>query len=332
MPVHNALPHLDDAIESILGQSFGDFELVILDDASTDGSSERLRYWAERDPRIRLLRADKNLGPVQSSNLVARAARAPLVARMDADDLSCPERLAEQVQLLMEYPDVGVVGCLSDMIDVSGRKLRGTDKWRLVRRSAFLPFAHGAIMYRREVFEKLTGYRDECQYWEDQDLIWRAAELTKIAVIPRTLFRHRQWTSTRFVCDPGHLEQAIDTVYQAADRLEDGKDWTELPARKSGRIDPRAFVSVGSVQLWAGARPRLFRRFLRQGELSWDMRTLTALVWTAWASANPMSLRGFLRLLLKVRNLAAISIDTSAPVAWRPLEPSKSLGKVRVKL
>ena len=331
MPVHNALPHLDAAIESILNQSFTDFEFVILDDASTDGSSERLQYWAARDPRIRLLHAERNLGPVQSSNVVAWAARAKLVARMDADDLSCRERLAEEVQLLHEYPDVGIVGCLSDMIDVSGRKIRDTDKWRLVRRSAFLPFAHGAIMYRREIFEMLAGYRDPCKYWEDQDLVWRAAKLTKVAVIPRTLFRHRQWTSTRFVCDPGELEQAIDRVYQAADRLGEGKDFVQIPdqpRRNSHKVDPRVFVSVGSVHLWAGAHPRLFRRFLRQGDLRWTVRTFTALAWTAWASASPASLRMFLRLLLKARNAAAASrIDGAKPMQWQPLKASQAIGR-----
>jgi hypothetical protein len=254
---------------------------------------------------------------------------------MDADDISCPERLAEQVQLLNDYPDVGVVGCLSDMIDISGRKVRDTDKWRLVRRSAFLPFAHGAIMYRREIFERLTGYRDECEYWEDQDLVWRAANFTKIAVIPRTLFRHRQWTSTRFVCDPGQLEQAVHKVYQAADRLKDGEDHLPIAGRLAGdsdRIDPRAYVSVGSVHLWAGAHPHLFRRFLRQGKLGWNVGTLKALVWTAWASANPASLRGFLRLMLRSRNLAAAStLKTAAPVTWRPLEPSRPLERTGPK-
>src|SRR3954447_9691746 len=88
MPVRNALPYLDAAVESILGQTFRDFEFVILDDASTDGSTERLRHWASRDARIRLLEESRNLGPVLSSERVARAARAPVVARMDADDIS----------------------------------------------------------------------------------------------------------------------------------------------------------------------------------------------------------------------------------------------------
>jgi glycosyltransferase involved in cell wall biosynthesis len=74
MPVHNALPYLDAAVESILGQSFGDFEFIILDDASTDGSTQRLRQWASRDARIRLLEEKRNLGPARSSDRVARAA------------------------------------------------------------------------------------------------------------------------------------------------------------------------------------------------------------------------------------------------------------------
>src|SRR5437868_4189969 len=87
MPVHNALPYLDAAVQSILDQSFDDFEFVILDDASTDGSSERLRHWASTDKRIRLIEEKQNLGPAGSSERVARAASATIVARMDADDI-----------------------------------------------------------------------------------------------------------------------------------------------------------------------------------------------------------------------------------------------------
>lgn len=169
MPVHNALPHLDEAVESILGQTFGAFEFVILDDASTDRSTDRLRHWASQDPRIRLLRAEANLGPVGSSNMVARAARTPFFARMDADDVSYPDRLAEEIELLSEHADVGVVASLCDMIDRAGRRIRKAEGWRLSRRSVFVPFAHGAMMYRREIFDQVGGYREQCEYWEDQN-------------------------------------------------------------------------------------------------------------------------------------------------------------------
>src|SRR4051812_38525105 len=120
MPVYNALPHLDAAVRSILDQTFTDFEFVIYDDASTDGSAERLRDWAARDRRIRLIEGKHNLGPAGSSALVVEHAAAPLVARMDADDLCSPDRLARQLDLIRDRPEVGVVGSLFEVIDDGG--------------------------------------------------------------------------------------------------------------------------------------------------------------------------------------------------------------------
>ncbi len=170
MPVHNALPHLDAAVRSILDQTHADFEFVIFDDASTDGSAARLRKWAARDSRIRLLEGQENLGPVGSSSLVVEQAKAPLIARMDADDVCDPDRLRRQVQVLSENSDAGVVASLFGVIDERGRALRGPEVWRLARKSPFVPFAHGSIMFRRSIFDQVGGYRAQCEYWEDQDL------------------------------------------------------------------------------------------------------------------------------------------------------------------
>src|SRR6266498_1262940 len=93
MPVLNALPFLDESIRSILAQSFGDFEFVILDDASNDGSREVLHEWSQRDRRISFYESRHHLGLSGSSNFVVSKARAPVVARMDADDISHPDRL-----------------------------------------------------------------------------------------------------------------------------------------------------------------------------------------------------------------------------------------------
>src|SRR5580765_5837708 len=110
MPVYNALPFLDDSIGSILVQTFSDFEFVILDDASTDDSSKRLRDWAARDQRIRLHQSDKQLGLSGSSNAVVAHARAPIVARMDADDVAHPDRLKRQWEIIRHQPEVVAVG------------------------------------------------------------------------------------------------------------------------------------------------------------------------------------------------------------------------------
>lgn len=325
MPVHNALPHLDAAVESILGQSFADFEFVILDDASTDASRERLRYWAQRDSRIRLLEVDQNLGTVHASNMVANAARAPFVARMDADDISHADRLRQLFEVISADPDIGLVASLCDVIDGSGRKVRDSEIWRLTRKSPFLPFAHGAMMYRRELVERAGGYHEGCEYWEDQDLALRVAEIAKIAIIPRPLFRVRQWASTRVTCDQEELERAIQRILQITDGVKQGESYSrvfEAPPHFPSKLDPRVFIAVGSVQLWGGNTPHLFRRLLRRANLGWNFGSIAALVWTAWASIQPSSLRWFLKFLLLLRNhYASGRLQTDKPVFWRPLEP-----------
>ena len=321
MPVHNALPYLDAAVESILSQTLGDFEFVILDDASTDGSTERLRQWASRDPRIRLLEEEQNLGPALSSERVARAALAPFVARMDADDISYPDRLRDELAVFERHPEAGVVACLCDFIDVKGRKLRGSEKWRLARRSPFVPFAHGAMMYRRTVFDKAGGYRRECEYWEDQDLVTRMSVVAPVMVIPHALYRVRlSSTSTRAASDTATLEHAVDIMYRSTERLGKHQDYADLlrsGAKGAGKVDPRVFISLGSQLLWARGKPRFFKRLLRRGDLRANFHTLGALVWTAWASIEPRTLRLFLRSLLLARNLhASLVMRINGPVRW----------------
>ena len=323
MPVFNALPHLDKAVESILSQTLNDFEFVILDDGSTDGSRERLREWTKRDSRIRLVEAERNLGPAISSDRVAREARAPIVARMDADDISYPTRLEEQVKVLDDHPDVGVVGGLSDIIDGNGRKIRNPEPWRLIRRSVFPPFGNGPLTYRRPIFDRVGGYRSECEFWEDHDLILRMAAVTKIMVVPHAIYQVRQsTTSTRIVSEQERLERGVDLMYRSCALLQHNGNYDAL--LKSGRppgskLDPRVFISLGSVVLWAGGKPRLFQRLVRRGELAFDFRSLTALVWTFWASLSPSTLRSFMRLLLLGRNqFAEGRVDPDQPVEWQP--------------
>jgi len=322
MPVHNALPHLDEAIQSILGQTFRDFEFIILDDASTDGSWERLQEWAARDSRIRLLHADQNLGPVGSSNMVAGAAKANLVARMDADDVSAPDRLAEQIRVFGENPDIGVVGSLAEMIDASGRVLRRPEAWRISRQSAFVPFAHGVMMYRRSLYERVGAYREECAYWEDQDLIVRMAAFARVMVIPRSLYKIRAWArSTRVASESERIERSLGKMYAVTDQLRRKGRYELLKSDTTvQRIDPRVFMAMGSVRLWAGERPRLFLRLLRRGHLSLNFKTLSAVVWVGWASISPASLRAFLKLLLDSRNRVTSRYASGAAVNWQPLK------------
>jgi glycosyltransferase involved in cell wall biosynthesis len=119
MPVYNAERYVSEAIESVLSQTFKDFEFLILDDGSTDGSLAILKGHAERDPRIRLTsRPNKGLAP--TLNELMDQARGEFVARMDADDVSLPERLERQADYLRKHPDCVIVGCHALVMDSDG--------------------------------------------------------------------------------------------------------------------------------------------------------------------------------------------------------------------
>lgn len=323
MPVHNALPHLDKAVESIVRQTWSDFEFVIYDDGSTDGSAERLRHWAARDERIRLVEGGQNLGPAASSNFVVQLARGSLVARMDADDISRPDRLQRQIELLKQRPEVGLVGTAYETIDARGTVIRGPNLWRLHRPSWFVPFPHGSILFRRELFDRIGGYREQCVFWEDQDFFLRASAVTKIVTLAAPLYQHRHSeVSTRLASDQERVETAVDLMYRSVRRLKDNSDYEALLASplspKRTRVDPHVFVSLGSLVLWSGGRPNMLRRLLSRGKLSPNLHSATALVWTSWAALAPSALRAFLRLIAATRNLMARRREpTDAAVEWR---------------
>jgi glycosyltransferase involved in cell wall biosynthesis len=324
MPVHNALPYLDEAVASILDQTSRDFEFVIFDDASSDGSAERLEQWAARDPRIRLVRGKRNLGPAESSNEVVRNAAAPLIARMDADDISMPERLERQLRLMADNPDAGIVASLCDIIDSSGRKLRGAEHWRLARKSFFTPFPHGSMMFRRELFDSIGGYRPQCAFWEDLDFVLRASEEARILVIPQALYRWRYTEAgTRLASDETKVENALDLRYRAIARIRRNRSYDDLlrePLPTSDElVDPRVFVSLGSLALWSRRRPRVARRFLARARLRFDLATLFSAAWVMWASASPGTLRGLTSLVSRIRNAAhGTGRSTGEPVDWVP--------------
>lgn len=339
MPVHNALPHLDAAVRSILDQTHGDFEFVILDDASTDGSAERLKEWAAKDDRIRLHLGKKNIGPAASSNFVARAAKGSLNARMDADDVSHPARLRRQLEIMRKLPEAGLVGSLCDVIDEQGHKVRGPDPWRLRHSGWFAPFPHGSIMYRRELFDRAGGYREQCVYWEDLDLFLRMASLSKILTIPEPLYQHRHSQgSTRLDAKKvEQIERATDLMYRCVSALDRGSDYEDLlrQDRRDHRekIDPRVYRARGSIILWAGHRPRLLKRLLKRGRLQPDLKTIVALGWAGLAALSP----GLLRLALKTvawgRNSASRADQDEEVVEWRlpRLLPAKAAVKASHK-
>jgi glycosyltransferase involved in cell wall biosynthesis len=311
MPVRDVAPFIDQAVESILRQSFGDFEFVIRDDGSVDGTGDMLRRWRSADPRIRLFEGEASLGPSGSANWVVAQARGTIVARMDGDDIAHPDRLKLQMEALAAHPEACLVASLWEGIDDRGRRVRPRDRWPLANPGPFAPFPHGSVMFRRDAFDRAGGYRKEAEFWEDLDLYRRLAHTGSLLVLPAALYQHRASVlSTRLTSDRDRVEAAVDRMYRTV---------TGAPAAAPGdRHLPRVFVSLGSTRLWAGHRTRSLRRLLFRGALRWDKESAAILLWALWGAVSPKSLRFVLTQLIGMRDkVAARTIGEEGAYRWR---------------
>lgn len=315
MPVRNAAPYLDAAVESILGQSFVDFEFVAVDDGSTDGSTERLAAWAARDARLRVERSDEPLGLAGSSNRAVRASRAPIVARMDADDVSAPERLARQLDVLDREAGAVLVGTLFEGIDAAGRRVRARDRWRLLRPSPFAPFPHGSIMFRRDAYDAVGGYDPRTEYWEDLDFVRRLATRGRVFVIPDALYRYRfHATNVRLTERRQEVERAVARMRQTVDPTPRRAARADVTADAAD--DPRVLYSLAASRLWAGRAPGLWPRLRWRALATGDPGVIGIFGIAAAAAVSPRATRTALAAFIAVRDrLAGLRLD-GAPREW----------------
>jgi glycosyltransferase involved in cell wall biosynthesis len=197
MPVYNGQRYVDQAIASVLGQGYDDFEFVIIDDGSTDTTSRILTKWAARDSRIAVHRSPRNEGIPAALNRGLSLARGEYVARQDADDLCVAGRLAKQVEVLDADPSVVLVSAAYEYIDSAGRS-RGIRK----RQGApavieyLMHFSnsiggHGQVMFRRDSVLALGNYCVEYSLSQDYDLWSRLVQRGRIVVLPIVGMRHR---------------------------------------------------------------------------------------------------------------------------------------------
>jgi glycosyltransferase involved in cell wall biosynthesis len=188
MAVHNGARHLREAVDSILAQTFRDFEFLIVDDGSTDQSLAILASYS--DPRIVIIRNATNVGLTKSLNIGLAAARGELVARQDADDRSYPERLASQVAFLDAHPEIAAVGAQARIIDGDGHQLPADERKPLDAESirfALLfsnPIVHTAATFRRKLVD---GYDERFVTSQDVELWSRLAENHPLANLPERL-------------------------------------------------------------------------------------------------------------------------------------------------
>lgn len=257
LPIRDGAATLDAALASLARQSLRDFEVVAVDDGSTDATPRILRGWAARDPRVRVFRTPRE-GIVTALQRGLAAARAPFVARMDADDLSHPERLAAQLEFLRR---TGLDGCgaqvrcfpasaVTERAAEYAAWLNAMTDWPTVAANLFVecPLAHPSLLFRAEALASVGGYRD--RGWpEDYDLLlrlWRAGR--RFASVPQALLEWRH--------GPNRLSRSHPAY--------------SLDAFRACRVHHlRRSLLIGreGVVVW-GAGPtgkRLAQEFLRQG-------------------------------------------------------------------
>lgn len=190
--VRNGEAHLQEAIDSILSQTFTDFELQIIDDGSTDGTAAILSQY--RDPRIKLIRNESNLGLTRSLNIGLTNSRGEYIARMDADDISLPERLAKQVALMDANPDIGICGCWMEVMgDRQAMWHSPSDPDEMKVRLLFQNvLAHPTVMMRKSVLEEhLLRYDEAFTTAQDYELWSRMLKVTKATSLQEALLRYR---------------------------------------------------------------------------------------------------------------------------------------------
>ncbi len=257
MPMHNSSAFVAETIDSILAQTFTDFEFIIIDDGSRDNSVELVKRYM--DPRIRLLTNRTNLGIVATRNRGIDEARGEFIAVIDSDDIALPERLALQVEYLRSHPDTGLCGTWFQIISSSGKFLKnirfsvtpnGIRSHMLVQNC----FCHSTVMIRTEL-AKQEHYAEEFPVAEDYEFIYRISRRTGIDNLSVCTTKYRKHAGNissvkrqlmflatidlnrRFLTDLGipftegelwthaHALYYNDTVFQTEASLDDLEDW-----------------------------------------------------------------------------------------------------------
>jgi|SRR5437867_2044683 len=284
MSVFNGEPFLAAALDSLMAQSVQEFAIIVVNDGSTDGSAQILDEYAGRRGRMQVIH-QRNSGVAEAVNRACDLVKTPYIARMDADDISLPDRLARQLGFLRRRPQVALLGGGAEFINARGAMMFKVDvPTRDDEIKATLPernvFVHSTVVMRREALLAVGGYRRAFTLAEDYDLWLRIAERYELANLAEVLVRYRV-----------HRRQVSTTRLQEQARAAVG---ARLSARlrQSGKHDPfdtmesvsddglnRFGVSMAEVELEVAKAARSWARVM--GEAG-DHETAAVLARQAW--------------------------------------------------
>jgi glycosyltransferase involved in cell wall biosynthesis len=249
MPVYDAERYLKQSIDSILNQSFGDFEFIIVSEYGTSDESIAI-IESYHDPRIRHIRNTRRLGLARSLNVALKEAQGEYVASQDADDVSSQVRLEREVEFLDEHPRIGVVGSWFEAIDENGRVISenrtpvesAVVKWRLL---FCCPIANSSTMVRRAIYEALEGYDARLRLAQDYEFWTRASQITEFANLTDILLRYRVHSASLSVANERALYEATLAISKNAIAATLGKD-----------VSPKSLEIMARPDLARNMKPR----------------------------------------------------------------------------
>ncbi len=272
MPVHNAARYLQAALDSMFAQTHRDFELIAVNDGSSDSSLSILKINAARDPRLRLI-SRPNTGIVGALNDALAVSTAPYIARMDADDLAAPTRFEQQLAHLRAHPDLILLGSTVDFIDADDHRLKtyrppfaAADIRDALLHGNSGALIHPTIMGPRRAFTETNGYREPYKFAEDYDLFLRAARLGPLANLDAPLLRYRihaQSTNYQRRAQQVTLLKELCASARASAGLSAAFDFQPAPAHPN-------LASVYREWAWwalEGREPATARRYARRAFL-----------------------------------------------------------------
>ena len=208
MPVYNASKYIEEAIESVLSQTYTNWELIAVDDGSTDDSYKKLVSFSNIDRRIKIYKNGKNLGVGKTSNFAVSKAKGKYIARFDSDDIMPEYRIQKQVDFLNKNKEVILVGGQVETIDTRGRKI-GDKVFPIKSKDiyegffTFMTVQQGASMINTSKLPKdFVWYNDEALTAEEVDLFFRMFKYGKFSNLPETTLFYRQYKGSRSLRDP----------------------------------------------------------------------------------------------------------------------------------
>ncbi len=258
MPVYNGVQFVAAAIDSVLAQTFTNFTFHIVDDGSTDGTSEVLRRYAAADDRIVLQTMAKNVGFAAALNAGCRASTGEYIARMDGDDICLPERFARQISFLEQHPDVGVLGTSVQSIDEQDRIGRvwpcptqpGLTAWALLFTCIIV---HPSVMLRRRVLVDAGYYPSGYTPVEDYALWMRLVAKTRVTCLPDVLVRYREVAASLSRAQRERLESESIRIFQETVGWLPSGDVSDVDVKMLRALSQHRYpAAIGDIERLAG--------------------------------------------------------------------------------